>query len=208
MQTGTLAALGYPLRKQISVISNPFTLTTQHLNAVLLANPVAAGSDINFVVPDGDGFNPGAAFTVILTQPGAAILNFLAGNTYNDGQSGPLSLNEVNAAITLVAGPGKTWIVAYAPASVNSLFFGPYQAGIKPLPGFYTVSAPGDVLPLAAVTSGPIFVVNPGGVPVPISPTAPNTLTDAAGTVVASIPIAAGGSAVFKSNGTTNWQQF
>lgn len=207
MQTGTLAALGYPLRKQIPVAVNPFTLGTQQLNAVLLANPVAAGSDINFLVPDGDGFNPGGFFSIILVSPGATILNFPAGNTYNGGQSGPLSLNEVNAQITLIAGPGKTWIVSYAPASVNSLFFGPFQIGINPIPGFYIIAAPGDVLPLATVTTGPIFVVNPGGVPVPVSPTAPDTLISAAG-IPGPVAVPPGGSTIFKSDAVSVWQEF
>ncbi len=209
MQSGTLAALGYPLRKQIPVIADPLLLGTAQLNGLLLVDTIAEGGDINLILPEGISINPGGFYQVVLaraTQVQSAILNFLPGNTYNGGQTSPLSINSLNAGIIVIAGTGSTWIVVSNPSVVNNLELGPFQGGSFGVPGYYSLGAP-ETLPPAASSTGPFHVVNTTGGPLLISITGADSLTSNTG-VGGPIAVGPGATMSFKSDGVSAWQQF
>jgi hypothetical protein len=119
MLASTLAALGYPLRRQIPInISR--TLTTQDVNGILIVDSSAAPRTISLM--DGDGIGAGGFFRIVApfgtTNP--VTLIFPAGNTYNEGKLGPIVLANNDDSILVVAGPGKTWIVFFGDASSAS----------------------------------------------------------------------------------------
>lgn len=116
MLASTLAALGYPLRRQI-LIAVSRTLTTQDVNAILQVDSAAAPRTVSLM--DGDGIGAGGYFYV--TAPfGTAnpvTVIFPAGNTYNQGKVGAVTLSNDDDSILIVAGPGKTWNVFFGEAS-------------------------------------------------------------------------------------------
>lgn len=207
MLSGTIAALGYPLRKQIAITATRI-LGSAELNGLLLVDTVPGAADVGVGIPDGDSFNAGGFYQVVLTRgnPLAAIIAFSPGNTYNNGQTGQLSLNVEGAGIMVIAGPGKTWTVISSPIAVNNLLLGPFQGGSFGVPGYYALGAP-EALPLAAASVGPFIVVNTTAAPHVISPSGADTLVNAAG-AVGPIAIAPGGKATFKSNAISTWQEF
>jgi hypothetical protein len=116
MLASTLAALGYPLRRQI-LISVSRTLTTQDVNGILQVDSAAAPRTVSLM--DGDGIGAGGYFyiTAPFGTANPVTVTFPVGNTYNQGKVGSITLSNDDDSLLIVAGPGKTWNVFFGDAS-------------------------------------------------------------------------------------------
>ncbi len=138
MQTGTLAALGYPLRRQVLVTASR-TLTTQDLNGVIVVDSTAG--PVTVTIPDGISIGAGGFFQIYAPRGDVnpVMVAFEPGNTFNLGQTGPILISDANTSLTVLAAQDRTWNVFFGAAGT--------QAGVGLQNLIYTPGNPGPLQP-------------------------------------------------------------